>query len=56
LSDDFIVRELQPVVAWNAGPGHQHVLSFTPGTAQLDTSLARQVNLVVTDAQSGRPL
>jgi hypothetical protein len=56
LSDDFIVRELQPVSAWNAGPGHQQVLSFTPGTTKLDTSLARQVNLVVIDAQTGRPL
>jgi hypothetical protein len=56
LSDDFIVRELQPVTAWNAGPGHQQVLSFTPGTTRLDTSLGRQVNLVVIDAQTGRPL
>ncbi len=56
LSDDFIVRELQPVSAWNAGPGHQQVLSFTPGTTKLDTSVARQVNLVVIDAQTGRPL
>ena len=56
LSDDFIVRELQPVSAWKAGPGHQQVLSFTPGTTQLNTSVARQVNLVVLDAQTGRPL
>ncbi|XVJ70085.1 MAG: DUF1223 domain-containing protein [Rhizobacter sp.] len=56
LSDDFIVRELLQVSAWNAGPGHQQTLSFTPVTTKLETSLARQVNLVVTDAQTGRPL
>jgi hypothetical protein len=56
LSHDFIVRELQPVSAWVAGPTGQHTLNFTPRTTPLETSLTRQVNLVVTDAQTGRPL
>ena len=56
LSHDFIVRELHPVSAWPAGPSGQHTLSFTPSTTALETSLARHVNLVVTDAQTGRPL
>ncbi len=56
LSHDFIVRELQPVSAWAAGPNGQHNLRFTPSTVKLETSLARQVNLVVIDAQTGRPL
>lgn len=56
LSDDFIVREFLPVPAWNAGPGHQELLSFQPRTVKLDTSVARQVNLVVLDAHTGRPV
>jgi hypothetical protein len=56
LLDDFIVRELVPVATWSTAPGHQQVLNFTPSTVKLDTSLARHVNLVVLDAQTGRPV
>lgn len=56
LSHDFIVRELQPVANWRAGSGGQHQMSFSPTTTRLDASVTRQVNLVVVDTQTGRPL
>jgi hypothetical protein len=54
LDHDFVVRALQPVPAWAAAPGAAQALVFDvpPG----DTTKARQVDLVVLDAATGRPV
>ena len=51
LRHDFVVRELVPVPAWSGATA----LTFTPARAA-DPAHPRVVNLVVTDAASGRPL
>jgi hypothetical protein len=55
LKHDFVVREYKPVAAWSARPEVPTSLSFTPSTP-VDAKHARQVNLVVVDADTGRPV
>ena len=53
LKHDYVVREYRPVAAWSgASPV---TLRFEPGTAR-DPAHPPEVNLVVVDADSGRPL
>jgi len=55
LKHDFVVRDYQPVAAWAARGDAPQTLRFTP-TTPADPAHARQINLVVVDAQSGRPV
>ncbi len=55
LKHDFVVREYKPVAAWEVKPGATTSLSFVPSTSA-DAKHPRQVNLVVLDAYSGRPV
>jgi hypothetical protein len=53
LTHDFVVREYQPVAAWQADkPVNLH---FSPATPA-DPAHPRQLNLVLVDADSGRPV
>lgn len=53
LTHDHVVREYVPVAAWNAaGPT---TLRFEPSTPR-DAGHPAEVNLIVVDADSGRPL
>ena len=56
LAHDYVVREYRPVAAWAAGPiAVPRMLHFEPaGTA--DPAHPRQVNLIVIDAATGRPV
>ena len=55
LHHDFVVREYRPVAAWTTSTEAPRTLSFElPGAA--DASHARQVNFVVVDAETGRPV
>jgi hypothetical protein len=54
LDHDFVVRVLQPVPAWAAQPGAAQALSFV--VAPGDAGKAGQVDLVVLDAATGRPV
>ena len=53
LKHDYVVREYVPVAAWNAA--NSTTLHFQPNTPR-DAAHPAQVNLVVVDADSGRPL
>jgi hypothetical protein len=53
LKHDYVVREYRPVAAWNAA--NPVTLRFEPSTPR-DAALPAEVNLVVVDADSGRPL
>ncbi len=55
LKHDFVVREYKPVAAWSGNLDAPTTLSFTPSTP-VDAKHARQVNLVVVDADTGRPV
>lgn len=55
LQHDHVVRELSPVPSWAAAAGQATTLSFRPATAA-DTAHPRQVNLVVVNAETGRPV
>ena len=55
LDHDFVVRELQPVAAWNAVAGGSQSLAYAVPPAR-DTAHPRRVNLVVLDAATGRPV
>jgi hypothetical protein len=55
LKHDFVVREYKPVSAWSGKLDTPTTLSFTPSTPA-DAKHARQVNLVVVDADTGRPV
>jgi len=55
LTHDFVVREYLPVSAWPAQPGRAENLSFTLRSA-LSPEHPRQVNLVVLDAATGKPV
>ena len=55
LKHDFVVREYRPVPAWAALVGVPFGLSFTPASAA-NPLHARQVNLVVVNAGTGRPV
>ena len=53
LKHDYVVREYRPVAAWNAAS--PATLRFEPSTPR-DPAHPAEVNLVVVDADSGRPL
>jgi hypothetical protein len=53
LKHDYVVREYRPVAAWSAAGAT--TLRFEPGTPR-DAAHPAEVNLVVVDADSGRPL
>jgi hypothetical protein len=55
LKHDFVVREYKPVAAWSAKQDVPTALSYVPSTPA-DPQHARQVNLVVIDADTGRPV
>ena len=55
LKHDFVVREYQPVSVWSGRADTPTTLSFTPSTP-VDAKHARQVNLVVVDADNGKLL
>jgi hypothetical protein len=55
LRHDYVVREYQPVAAWSADPAAAVTLQFSPSGAA-DPAHPRQVNLVVLDAATGRPV
>jgi hypothetical protein len=55
LQHDFVVREYLPVAAWAARADAPATLTFEPGAAP-DPAHPREVNLVVVDAQTGRPV
>ena len=55
LHHDFVVRDYRPVAAWTTSTEAPRTLSFElPGTG--DPAHPRQVNLVVVDAETGRPV
>ncbi len=55
LANDFVVREYLAVAPWSSRADQPVSLRFSPGTAP-DAAHPRQMNLVVVDADSGRPL
>jgi hypothetical protein len=55
LRHDFVVRDYAPVREWAAHSGAAETLSFKPATPA-DAAHPRQVNLVVVDAATGRPV
>jgi hypothetical protein len=55
LHHDFVVRDYEPVHEWTARSGAAETLRFKPATPA-DDAHPRQVNLVVVDAATGRPL
>jgi hypothetical protein len=56
LHHDFVVREYRPVAAWSAIPlGPAATLRFDPATPS-DPAHPRQVDLVIVNAGSGRPV
>lgn len=54
LSHDHVVRALQAVSAWVAEFGNAVTLNYQPATPA--STRARQLNLVVVDADTGRPV
>jgi hypothetical protein len=55
LKHDHVVREWQAVPAWAANAGEPATLQFRSSTA-FDTAHPQQVNLVVVNADTGRPV
>jgi hypothetical protein len=55
LAHDFVVREYEPIVAWDVRSQPMQKLQFSPTRAP-DPAHARHLNLVLVDADSGRPL
>ena len=56
LAHDYVVREYRPVAAWAAkADGPAATLQFDPADAA-DPAHSRQVNLVIVNADSGRPV
>lgn len=55
LKHDVVVRGYKPVAAWSDKVGSPTTLRFTL-SALSDPSHTRQVNLVVVDADTGRPV
>ena len=55
LRHDHVVRELQPVTAWDAAAGVPTTLQFQPRIAATPGH-RREVNLVVLDAHTDRPV
>ena len=55
LRHDYVVREYKTVAAWRATPKVAATLEFETSIAA-DAAHARSVNLVIVDADSGRPV
>ncbi len=55
LHHDFVVRDYKTVPAWSASADTAQTIVFTPATPS-DAAHPRQVNLVVLDADTGRPV
>ncbi len=55
LTHDFVVRQYQPVAAWDARAETATTLTFD-NTVATDPAHPRQINLVVVDAKTGRPV
>jgi hypothetical protein len=55
LKHDYVVREYKTVDAWRTAPSAPAVLAFE-STLAADAAHARAVNLVIVDAESGRPV
>jgi hypothetical protein len=55
LVHDFVVREYLPIAAWDASDAAPRQLQFSPARPA-DAAHPRHVNLVLVDADSGRPL
>ena len=55
LKHDYVVRDYRPVAAWQMAAGTPTLLEFD-APPQADSAHARSVNLVVIDADSGRPV
>ena len=55
LKHDYVVREYKTVAAWRVAPNAPATLEFEP-TLAADVAHARAVNLVIVDADSGRPV
>ena len=55
LTHDFVVREYRQVAAWDARADAPVTLHFEP-THSADRAHPRQVNLVIVDAATGRPV
>jgi hypothetical protein len=55
LQHDFVVRDYQPVAAWMPRAGMAQALAFQL-PARADATRPREVNLVVVDADNGRPV
>jgi len=55
LHHDFVVRDYEPVREWSSRSGAAETLRFKPATPG-DAAHPRQVNLVVVDAATGRPV
>ncbi|MEO8057199.1 MAG: DUF1223 domain-containing protein [Burkholderiales bacterium] len=55
LKHDYVVRDYRPVAAWQPAPGAPALLEFETSAAA-DASHARAVNLVIIDADTGRPV
>jgi hypothetical protein len=55
LKHDYVVREYKTVDAWRAAPNAAATLAFE-STLAADATHARAVNLVIVDADSGRPV
>ena len=56
LNHDFVVREYLPVAAWTAHAGGAATTLQFDSTLPADPAHARQVNLVIVDADRGRPV
>jgi hypothetical protein len=55
LSHDFVVREYEPIAAWDSRDAAPRRLNFSP-SVPADAVYPRRVNLVLVDADSGRVL
>jgi len=55
LKHDYVVREYKPVDTWRATPHAPALLAFE-STLAADAAHPRSVNLVIVDADSGRPV
>lgn len=55
LKHDYVVREYKVVEAWRAAPQAPTLLAFD-STLAADAAHARAVNLVIVDADTGRPV
>jgi hypothetical protein len=55
LKHDYVVRDYRPVEAWTVDANAPHALVYEPPGA-VDPRHPRQVNLVVVDAGTGRPV